>query len=139
MNAPFRSRDRIVWWVNRPALLTRDCARVHRMTNLFTPIKLRGVTFDNRIVLSPMCQYAAQDGNPSDWHMAHLGSYALANLGLVITEAAAVEPVGRISPMCLGLYSGQHQEGLARIIKFFREFSGSKFGVQLAHAGRKSS
>ena len=109
------------------------------MANLFTPIKLRGVTLDNRIVLSPMCQYAAQDGNASDWHMAHLGSYALANLGLVITEAAAVEPVGRISPMCLGLYSEQHQEGLARIIRFFREFSSSKIGVQLAHAGRKSS
>ena len=82
---------------------------------LFSPITLRGLTLDNRIVLSPMCQYASQDGHASDWHMAHLGTYALANLGLAITEATAVEPKGRISPMCLGLYSDAHQEGLARI------------------------
>jgi 2,4-dienoyl-CoA reductase-like NADH-dependent reductase (Old Yellow Enzyme family) len=108
-------------------------------TKLFSPIRLRGLTLDNRIVLSPMCQYASQDGNPSEWHTVHLGTYALANLGLVITEATAVEPVGRISPMCLGLYSDEHQEGLARIIRFYREFGTAKFGVQLAHAGRKSS
>src|SRR5882724_6528796 len=108
-------------------------------TKLFSPIKLRGLTLDNRIVLSPMCQYASLDGNPSEWHTVHLGTYALANLGLVITEATAVEPVGRISPMCLGLYSDEHQERLSRIIRFYREFGTAKFGVQLAHAGRKSS
>jgi 2,4-dienoyl-CoA reductase-like NADH-dependent reductase (Old Yellow Enzyme family) len=109
------------------------------MSQLFTPITLRGLTLDNRIVLSPMCQYGAQDGHASDWHMAHLGTYALGNLGLAITEATAVEPKGRISPLCLGLYSDSHQEGLARILKFYRDYGTTKFGIQLAHAGRKSS
>ena len=108
-------------------------------SRLFSPITLRGLTLDNRIVLSPMCQYASQDGNPSAWHTVHLGTYALANLGLAITEATAVEPAGRISPMCLGLYSDAHQEALARIVRFYREFGTTKFGVQLAHAGRKAS
>ena len=79
---------------------------------LFSPITLRGLTLDNRIVLSPMCQYASQDGLASEWHVVHLGQYALANLGLAITEATAVEPAGRISPMCLGLYSDAHQDTL---------------------------
>jgi 2,4-dienoyl-CoA reductase-like NADH-dependent reductase (Old Yellow Enzyme family) len=109
------------------------------MSELFKPIKLRGLTLDNRIVLSPMCQYGAKDGFSSDWHIAHLGTYALANLGLAITEATAVEPKGRISPFCLGLYSDAHQEGLARILKFYRDYGTTKFGIQLAHAGRKSS
>jgi 2,4-dienoyl-CoA reductase-like NADH-dependent reductase (Old Yellow Enzyme family) len=108
-------------------------------SQLFSPITLRGLALDNRIVLSPMCQYASQDGNPSQWHTVHLGTYALANLGLVITEATAVEPAGRISPMCLGLYTDAHQEALARIVGFFREYGTTKFGVQLAHAGRKAS
>ena len=90
-------------------------------SKLFTPITLRGLTLDNRIVLSPMCQYASKDGHASEWHTVHLGTYALANLGLVITEATAVEPEGRISPMCLGLYSDAHQEGLARVVRFYRD------------------
>jgi 2,4-dienoyl-CoA reductase-like NADH-dependent reductase (Old Yellow Enzyme family) len=106
---------------------------------LFSPITLRGLTLDNRVVLSPMCQYASQDGHASEWHVIHLGQYALANLGLAITEATAVEPAGRISPMCLGLYSDQHQETLARILRFYRDYGTTKFGVQLAHAGRKAS
>jgi 2,4-dienoyl-CoA reductase-like NADH-dependent reductase (Old Yellow Enzyme family) len=108
-------------------------------SKLFSPITMRGLTFDNRIVLSPMCQYASHDGHASDWHLVHLGQYALANLGLVITEATAVEPKGRISPMCLGLYCDAHQEALARIVRFYREYGSTKFGVQLAHAGRKAS
>jgi 2,4-dienoyl-CoA reductase-like NADH-dependent reductase (Old Yellow Enzyme family) len=106
---------------------------------LFSPIVLRDLTLDNRIVLSPMCQYAADDGYASDWHIVHLGTFALANLGLVITEATAVEPEGRISPMCLGLYHDAHQEALARIVRFYRNHGTTKFGIQLAHAGRKSS
>ena len=109
------------------------------MSELFKPIKLRGLTLDNRIVLSPMCQYGATDGFSSDWHIAHLGTYALANLGLAITEATAVEPKGRISQFCLGLYSDAHQEGLARILKFYRDYGTTKFGIQLANAGRKAS
>lgn len=109
------------------------------MSLLFSAITLRGLTLDNRVVLSPMCQYAAQDGLASDWHIAHLGTYALGNLGLAITEATAVEPKGRISPVCLGLYSDAHMEPLARILKFYRDYGTTKFGIQLAHAGRKSS
>jgi 2,4-dienoyl-CoA reductase-like NADH-dependent reductase (Old Yellow Enzyme family) len=108
-------------------------------SKLFSPITMRGLTLDNRIVLSPMCQYASHDGHASDWHLVHLGQYALANLGLVITEATAVEPEGRISPMCLGLYSDAHQETLGRIVRFYRDYGTTKFGVQLAHAGRKAS
>jgi len=108
-------------------------------SKLFSPITLRGLTLDNRIVLSPMCQYAATDGLASDWHIAHLGTYALGNLGLAITEATAVEPKGRISPWCLGLYSDAHQAALARILRFYRDYGTTKFGIQLAHAGRKSS
>src|ERR1044072_6113189 len=81
----------------------------------------------------------ARRRDASDWHMAHLGTYALANLGPAITEARAVEPKGRISPMCLGLYSDARQEGLARILRFYRDYGTTKFGIQLAHAGRKSS
>ena len=106
---------------------------------LFEPYSLRGLTLDNRIVLSPMCQYAARDGNASDWHVMHLGQYACANIGIVITEATGVEPRGRISPWCLGLYSDENQEALARVLAFTRNFGSAKFGVQLSHAGRKSS
>ena len=106
---------------------------------LFTPFDMRGLTLDNRIVLSPMCQYAAQDGNASDWHLVHLGQFACANVGLIIAEATGVEPRGRISPQCLGLYSDENQAALARVVRFCREYGRSKFGVQLAHAGRKSS
>ena len=106
---------------------------------LFTPFTMRGLTIDNRIVLSPMCQYAAENGNASDWHIMHLGQYACANVGLVITEATGVEPRGRISPNCLGLYSDENQEALARVIRFCKTYGRSKFGVQLSHAGRKSS
>jgi 2,4-dienoyl-CoA reductase-like NADH-dependent reductase (Old Yellow Enzyme family) len=109
------------------------------MSKLFSPFTMRGLTLDNRVVLSPMCQYASKDGNATEWHVAHLGTFALSNLGLVVTEATGVEPEGRISPWCLGLYSDDNPEALARIIKFYREYSDSKFGVQLAHAGRKSS
>ena len=106
---------------------------------LLTPFDMRGLTLDNRIVLSPMCQYAAQDGNASDWHLMHLGQFACANVGLIITEATGVEPRGRISPHCLGLYSDDNQSALARVVRFCKEYGRSKFGVQLAHAGRKSS
>ena len=106
---------------------------------LFQPITMRGLTLDNRIVLSPMCQYAAREGNASDWHVMHLGQYACANVGLVITEATGVEPKGRISPWCLGLYSDSNQEALSRVVRFVHDFGSAKFGVQLSHAGRKSS
>ena len=109
------------------------------MSLLFSPLHLREVELPNRIVLSPMCQYAAIDGCATDWHVMHLGRYACANVGLVLTEATAIAPRGRISPQCLGLYSDESEEALARVIRFCRDYGQAKFGVQLSHAGRKSS
>jgi len=106
---------------------------------LFEPISLRGLKLNNRVVLSPMCQYASTNGLASDWHVMHLGRFACANLGMVITEATAVEPRGRISPNCLGLYSDESEAALGRVVSFCKSFGSAKLGVQLAHAGRKSS
>ncbi len=108
------------------------------MTHLFSPLQIRGVAFRNRIVVSPMCQYSSEDGFANEWHVVHLGSRAVGGAGLVITEAAAVEPRGRISPQDLGLYQDAHIEPLRRINRFMREH-GAIAGVQLAHAGRKAS
>jgi len=106
--------------------------------HLFSPFTQRSVTFPNRIVCSPMCQYSSVDGHASDWHLVHLGSRAIGGAGLVITEANAVSPEGRISPGDLGIWSDDHIPALARITKFIRE-QGAVPGTQLAHAGRKAS
>jgi 2,4-dienoyl-CoA reductase-like NADH-dependent reductase (Old Yellow Enzyme family) len=108
------------------------------MAHLFEPLAQRGVTLRNRIVVSPMCQYSCTDGFASDWHLVHLGSRAVGGAGLVLTEATAVVPEGRISPVDLGLWDDRHVEGLARIARFVHE-QGSAIGTQLAHAGRKAS
>ncbi len=105
---------------------------------LFSPLRLRDVTFKNRIGVSPMCQYSSQDGLANDWHLVHLGARAVGGAALVIVEATAVEPRGRISPGDMGLWSDAHAEPLARIAKFIRA-QGSVPGIQLAHAGRKGS
>ena len=105
---------------------------------LFSPLTLRGVTLRNRIAVSPMCQYTAEDGFADDWHLVHLGSRAVGGAGLILTEAAAVEARGRISPEDLGLWQDAHVEPLARINRFL-EAHGAVPGVQLAHAGRKAS
>lgn len=107
-------------------------------TDLLTPVTIRGVTLRNRIVMSPMCQYIAQDGLASDWHLVHLGSRAVGGVGLIIVEATAVTPEGRISPGDMGLWGDQHIEPLARIVRFVHE-QGAVAGIQLAHAGRKAS
>src|SRR5271155_3028905 len=107
-------------------------------STLFSPLKLAGVTFRNRIVVSPMCEYSSQDGFANDWHLVHLGSRAVGGAGLVITEAAAVEARGRISPADLGIWKDEHIEMLARIARFIR-MHGAAPGIQLAHAGRKGS
>ncbi|MEO6835566.1 MAG: NADH:flavin oxidoreductase/NADH oxidase [Candidatus Tumulicola sp.] len=106
---------------------------------LFSPIDLRGVRFENRIVVSPMCQYSATDGTACDWHVVNLGHLALSGPGLVFFEATHVSPEGRITPNCLGLYSDENEAGMARVVRFLREWTRSKVGVQLAHAGRKGS
>ena len=106
--------------------------------NLFTPLTIREVTLRNRIAVSPMCEYSSTDGFANDWHLVHLGSRAVGGAGLVFTEAAAVEAVGRISPQDLGIYQDGHIEPLQRATRFIHEH-GAVAGIQLAHAGRKAS
>jgi 2,4-dienoyl-CoA reductase-like NADH-dependent reductase (Old Yellow Enzyme family) len=106
--------------------------------SLYTPLTIREITLRNRIAVSPMCQYSSQDGFASDWHLVHLGSRAVGGAALVTTEAAAVEPRGRISPQDLGIWKDEHIEMLARITRFVRQ-QGAVAGVQIAHAGRKAS
>src|SRR3954466_10643819 len=108
------------------------------MSALFSPLQLRGLTFKNRVFVSPMCQYSSEDGLPTEWHLVHLGSRAVGGAGLVMTEATAVLPEGRISPQDLGIWSDEHVEPLRRIVRFIHE-QGSVAGMQLAHAGRKAS
>lgn len=105
---------------------------------LFTPLALRGVTLPNRIVLAPMCQYSATDGFADDWHLAHLGRYAMGGFGCVMAEATAVEPRGRITHGDLGLWSDDQIAPLKRISQFIRD-QGAVPAIQLAHAGRKAS
>jgi 2,4-dienoyl-CoA reductase-like NADH-dependent reductase (Old Yellow Enzyme family) len=107
-------------------------------SGLFEPLTIRGLTFANRIAVSPMCQYSCDNGLATDWHFVHLGSRAVGGAGLVFAEATAVEARGRISPEDLGLWSDAHIEPLARITRFVHE-QGSVAGIQLAHAGRKAS
>ena len=106
---------------------------------LFSPISLRSLTLANRIVVSPMCQYSAEDGNASDWHLMHLGNFSVSGAGLVMVEATAVEPRGRITYGDLGLYSGSNEEALGRALQFCRQYGQARMGIQLAHAGRKGS
>ena len=108
------------------------------MPHLFEPLKLREVTFRNRIGISPMCQYSSEKGLVNDWHLVHLGARAVGGAGVVFTEAAAVEARGRISPQDLGIWSDEHIEPLARITRFIAQH-GAVPGIQLAHAGRKAS
>ena len=109
------------------------------MSHLFTPITLGGVTLANRIAVSPMCQYSAVNGSANDWHTQHLGSLSLSGAGLLILEATGVEPEGRITPGCLGLYSDANEAALEPIIALCRRWGSAKLGIQLAHAGRKAS
>ena len=105
---------------------------------LFTPLDLRGVTLKNRIVISPMCTYSADDGFVSDWHLVHLGKMAQGGAGMIFTEAAAVQAHGRITHGDVGIWSDEHAQGLARIASFIKS-QGAVAAIQLAHAGRKAS
>ncbi len=109
-----------------------------RMPHLFEPLRLRGLTLPNRVLVSPMCEYSSTDGFATDWHLVHLGSRAVGGAALVLTEATAVTAEGRISPDDLGIWSEAHLDMLARIVAFVRS-QGSAAGIQLAHAGRKAS
>src|ERR1700760_3920479 len=105
---------------------------------LFSPFTVRDVTFQNRIGVSPMCQYSCEDGFANDWHLVHLGSRAVGGAGLVMVEASAVTADGRISPQDMGIWKDEHMEPLARCAHFIRQ-QGAIPGIQLAHAGRKAS
>jgi 2,4-dienoyl-CoA reductase-like NADH-dependent reductase (Old Yellow Enzyme family) len=110
------------------------------MSQLFTPLSIDALALPNRIVIAPMCQYSADDGSATDWHLIHLGHLALSGAGLLILEATAVEQRGRITPGCLGLYSDANEAALARVLTSVRAHgTGMPLGIQLAHAGRKAS
>jgi 2,4-dienoyl-CoA reductase-like NADH-dependent reductase (Old Yellow Enzyme family) len=109
------------------------------MSVLFTPFALRSVVVPNRIVVSPMCQYSADRGEASAWHLIHLGSLALSGAGMLCIEATAVEPEGRITPACLGLWDERTEEALQPVLAAVRRYSNIAVTVQLAHAGRKAS
>jgi 2,4-dienoyl-CoA reductase-like NADH-dependent reductase (Old Yellow Enzyme family) len=109
------------------------------MSRLFEPWALDDLRLANRIVIAPMCQYSADEGSATDWHMIHLGNLALSGAGLMILEATAVSARGRISPTDLGLYSGDNEAALARVLTSIRKYSPIALAIQLAHAGRKGS
>lgn len=106
---------------------------------LFSPIRLAGLELPNRIVVAPMCQYSANDGCATDWHMMHLGMLANSGAAMVVVEATAVERIGRITHGCVGLYSDNNESALAHVIKQCRRLGTASFGIQLAHASRKAS
>ena len=106
---------------------------------LLSPLRLRELELPNRIVVSPMCQYSAVDGCATDWHLVHLGQYAVSGVGLTIIEATHVERRGRISRGCMGLYPDENEAALVRVVDFYRRHGNARLGVQMAHSGRKGS
>ena len=108
-------------------------------SSLFSPVTIGGLTLPNRIIIAPMCQYSANDGAATDWHTTHLGMLANSGASLVVAEATAVERLGRITHGCLGLYSDACEDALMRVIAHCKRIGTAKFGIQIAHAGRKAS
>src|SRR4051794_20288023 len=104
-------------------------------SHLFTPFRVNGLELRNRIVIAPMCQYSAENGCASDWHLIHLGHLALSGAALLTIEATAIVPDGRISPRDLGLWSDETEEALARTLEGVRRWSDMPIAIQLAHAG----
>ncbi len=125
-------------WVSEPAADNGPVADTPPPP-IFTPLRLRGLELENRIVVSPMCQYSAADGAVNDWHLVHLGSRAVGGAGLVLSEMTDVSEEGRITSGCAGMYRPEHIAAWARIVDFVHANSRSKIGIQLAHAGRKGS
>jgi 2,4-dienoyl-CoA reductase-like NADH-dependent reductase (Old Yellow Enzyme family) len=109
------------------------------MSQLFTPFTLRGLTLDNRIVVPPLCQYSSDDGVASDWHTQHLPALAFSGAGLVVIEMTDVEPIGRITPWCAGLWNAAQEAAMVRVLASCRKYGKAKIGIQIAHAGRKAS
>ena len=108
-------------------------------SHLFSPIRLGALELTNRLVVAPMCQYSADDGSATAWHMMHLGALANSGANLLILEATAVERHGRITHGCLGLYSDTNETALVPVLEACRKYGNAKLGIQLAHAGRKAS
>ena len=106
---------------------------------LFSPITLRGLTLENRITVSPMCQYNSDNGCATDWHLMHLGTLSLGGAALVMTEMTDVTPAGRITDRCAGMWSDANESAMKRVIDFCRQYGVAKHGLQLGHAGRKGS
>jgi 2,4-dienoyl-CoA reductase-like NADH-dependent reductase (Old Yellow Enzyme family) len=133
-----RADDQVPQFMGRGCPAATDHDRKVPETDLLSPLTLRGITLRNRIVMSPMCQYVAAEGLASDWHLVRLGSRAVGGVGLVMVEATAVTPDGRITPGDMGIWAEQHVEPLARNARFVHS-QGAAAGIQLAHAGRKAS
>jgi 2,4-dienoyl-CoA reductase-like NADH-dependent reductase (Old Yellow Enzyme family) len=133
-----RSKDQSMRVTTRAGQAGTEHDRKVPEIDLLSPLKIRSVTFRNRIAVSPMCQYSAQDGFANDWHLVHLGSRAVGGAALVVVEATAVTADGRITPGDLGIWKDEHIEPLARIARFVHT-QGAVAGIQLAHAGRKAS
>lgn len=108
-------------------------------SHLFSPITLGTLPLANRIVVAPMCQYSAVNGTMTDWHLMHLGQFAVSGAGLVFVEATGVEARGRITDGCVGLYNDENEAAMARVVRFYRDYGHARLGIQLAHAGRKGS
>jgi 2,4-dienoyl-CoA reductase-like NADH-dependent reductase (Old Yellow Enzyme family) len=109
------------------------------MSKLFSPIRLGSLELANRLAVAPMCQYSAENGTVTDWHMMHLGTLANSGAGLLIVEATGVETRGRITHGCVGLYSDENERALGRVLEACRRYGNAKLGIQLGHAGRKAS
>ena len=114
-------------------------ASLSQRPKLFTPIELGGITLPNRIVVSPMCQYSADDGSMTDWHLQHLGTFACSGAGLFVVEATGVTPEGRITHGCTGLYSDRNEAAMKRAVDLYRGITRHPIGIQIGHAGRKAS
>lgn len=108
-------------------------------STLFTPVSIGSMALSNRIAIAPMCQYSADDGSMTDWHVQHLGSLALSGAAVLVIEATGVTPDGRITPWCTGLWSDENETAMKRVVDFVRTISPIRIGVQLNHAGRKAS
>ncbi|HET7040114.1 MAG TPA: bifunctional salicylyl-CoA 5-hydroxylase/oxidoreductase, partial [Gemmatimonadales bacterium] len=128
------------WFAERAARAAGEAtAGVTVRPPMFNPLLLRGLRLENRVVVSPMCQYIAQDGTPGDWHLVHLGSRAMGGAGLVCAEMTDVSAEGRISHGCAGLYRPEHAAAWRRIVRFVHGNTRAKIGIQLGHAGRKAA
>ena len=117
----------------------RACGGTEGLAPMFQPFRLREMRVQNRIVVSPMAQYKAVDGCPTDWHFVHYAERAKGGAGLVMTEMTCVSPEGRITPGCPGLYAPEHAAAWTRLVTFVHAETGARIGCQIGHSGRKGS